>query len=144
MEELIEPQHRNYRDPITPLRIGVFIGVEGVRFSPNLSKFVLFAEFEKQENAAQMSPAKLAEVAIQLTRAGLLEENEFNNPVTISMPAAYTIILAWPDEVREFTWTSQNECSVPGKYLRILDGLDRQFDLPLIRKFTAHNRRGFR
>jgi hypothetical protein len=130
-----------YRDSLTPLRIGVFIGVDGVTLSANGKKFAPYKAYEDRETIILMSPADISDLAQQLGAAGLFEEAEFNAPAFISLPQTYTIVIAWPDEQRQFTWISRDECSVPEKYLRIFQKLNRNLELPLIRDFIAHNRR---
>ena len=139
MESSVPPP--DYRNSLTPLRIGVFIGVDGVTFSANGTKFAPYKAYEDRETVVPMSPADLSDVARQLRSAGLFEESEFNAPVSISLPQTYTIVIAWPDEERQFQWISRDECSVPEKYLRIFEKLNRNLELPLIRDFIVHNRR---
>ena len=139
MESSVPPP--DYRDSLTPLRIGVFIGVDGVTLSANGKKFAPYEAYEDRETVVPMSPADLSDVARQLNSAGLFEEAEFNAPAVISLPQTYTIVIAWPDEERQFQWISRDECSVPEKYLRIFEKLNRNLELPLIRDFIAHNRR---
>ena len=130
-----------YRDSLTPLRLGVFIGVDGVTLSADGKKLAPYKAYEDRETVVPMSPAELTDVADQLRSAGLFEEAELNAPAVISLPQSYTIVLAWPDEERQFTWISRDECSVPEKYLRIFEKLNRNLNLPLVRDFIAHNRR---
>jgi hypothetical protein len=129
------------RYSLTPLRIGVFIGVDGATLSANGEKFAPYKAYEDRETIFLISPADLSDLARQLMSAGLFEEAEFNAPAVMSLPQAYTIILAWPEEVRQFTWFSGEECKVPEKYLKILETLNRNHDISLIGKFIAHNRR---
>ena len=139
IEALVHPL--DYQDSLTPLRIGVFIGVDGVTFSADGNKFALYERYEDRETVVPMSPAELSDVAHELRSAGLFEEDEFNAPAFISLPQTYMIVLAWPDEVRQFIWISRDECRVPEKYLRILEELNRRDNLSLTRNFIAHNRR---
>jgi hypothetical protein len=130
------------REFLTPLRIGVFIGVDGITLSADGKKFERYQAYKERENIIQMSPAELSKVAYQLITNGLLEEAEFNAPASIDVPPqTYTILLAWPDSVRQFTWASRDECKVPEKYLLILERLNSDLKLPLIKNFIASNRR---
>jgi hypothetical protein len=131
----------DYRDSLTPLRIGVFIGVDGVSLSATGKKFSPYEAYKDRETVVAMSPAELTDVAQELRSAGLFEEAEFNAPAFISLPQSYSIMFAWPDEERQFTWISRDECSVPEKYLRIFEKLNKNLKLSLIRDFIAHNRR---
>ena len=128
------------RDSLTPLRIGIFIGVDGVTLSADGKKFVPYEGYEDRETVVPMSPAELMDLAHDLKSAGLFEEAEFNAPIVVSLPQVYAIVLAWPDEERRFMWISRDECRIPEKYLRIFEKLNVELRLPLIKEFIAHNR----
>jgi hypothetical protein len=128
------------KDSLTPLRIGVFMGVDGVTFSADGKKFSDYEGYEDREMAVPMSPAELMDLAHELKSAGLFEEAEFNTPYFISLPQTYAIVLAWPDEERRFMWITRDECRIPEKYLRIFERLNVDHGLPLIKEFIAYNR----
>jgi hypothetical protein len=129
------------RASLTPLRIGIFIGVDSVTFSADGKKFEHYEGYEDRETLVAMSPGELMDLANRLRSAGLFEEAEFNAPMFVSLPQNFTIVIAWPDEQRRFTWIHGAECSVPEKYLEIFERLNGNLKLPLIRDFVVYNRR---
>ena len=126
---------------LTPLRVGVFIGVDGVTLSADSKKFGFYEDYDDRETLVPMSPVELSNVVEQLRSAGLFEEAELNTPYFISLPQTYTIVVAWPDEHRRFTWITRDECRIPEKYLQILERLNTNLKLTVIQEFIAHNRR---
>ncbi len=128
------------RDSLTPLRIGIFIGVDGATLSADGKKFSFFESYDDRETLVGMSPTELSEIANQLRTAGLFEEAEFNTPFFVSLPQTFTIVIAWPDEHRRFTWITGDDCKVPEKYLQIFERLNNDLKLQLVQEFIAHNR----
>ena len=126
-----------------PVKIGVFIGVDGVTLSADGKKFVLYEPYQDRETVVPMSPDELTELANQLRSAGLFEEAQSNAPAFVSLPQNYTIVLAWPDKIRQFNWISGYGCTVPEQYLLILEKLNRNVKHPLLKEFIAHNRPHF-
>jgi hypothetical protein len=127
-------------DSYPPIRLGVFIGVEGVTFSADGSKFNMYDDHKDQETAVLVSQDELSDIVGKLVAAGLLEEKEMNSPLVFSLPLDDTIIVAWPDETREFSWIVRDECRVPERYLFILDEVNSRRNVPLIRRVLNHNR----
>jgi hypothetical protein len=128
------------RGSLTPLRIGIFIGVDGATLSADSKKFAFYEDYADRETLVPMSPVELRTVVDELRSAGLFEEAEFNAPSFISLPQTFTIVFAWPDEQRRFTWITRDECRVPEKYLQILERLNKNLKLPVIEEFIAANR----
>jgi len=128
------------RESLTPLRVGIFIGVDGATLSADGKKFTFYESYDDRETLVGMSPAELSEIVNQLRSAGLFEEAEFNAPVFVSLPETYTITVAWPDESRHFTWITRNGCRVPDKYLQIFERLNDDLKLQVIQEFVAQNR----
>jgi len=128
------------REYVTPLRIGIFIGVDGATLSADGKKFASYEDYDDREMLVSISPRELSDLVNQLRAAGLFEEAEVNSPFFISLPQTFTIVIAWPDEQRSFTWIPGDECRVPDKYLQILERLNRRLQLTLIQDFIAHNR----
>jgi len=128
------------KDSLTPLRIGVFIGVDGVTLSADGKRFGDYEGYEDREMVVPLSPAELLDLTHELKSAGLFEEAEFNTPYFISLPQVHAIVLAWPDEERRFMWIRGDECRIPEKYLRIFERLNVDHGLPLIKEFIAYNR----
>lgn len=126
-------------DSYPPIRLAVFIGVEGVTFSADASKFDLYDDYKDQEMVVLVSQDELSEIVGKFVAAGLLEEKEMNSPIVVSLPQNYTIIMAWPDKTREFTWTVRDEYRVPEKYLLVLDGVNNRYKVSLIRRFLNRN-----
>ncbi|HKU74427.1 MAG TPA: hypothetical protein VJR02_10930 [Pyrinomonadaceae bacterium] len=129
------------RESLTPLRIGIFIGVDGATLSADDKKFAFFESYEDRETLVGMSPAQLSDIVNQLRSAGLFEEAEFNTPFFVSLPQTYAIIIAWPDGYRRFIWITRDDCKVPEKYLQIFERFNRDLKLHVIQDFIAHNRR---
>lgn len=125
----------------SPLRLGIFTGVDGVTFSCDSSMFNLFDDYRERETVITVSPEELSEIVHKLTAAGLLKEEEECIPSFISLPVNNTIIIAWPDGVREFTWIYADGCRVPEKYLSVLEEVTRRHHAPLIEEFITYNRR---
>ena len=137
---LIEPLAVEHQESKIPLRLGIFIGVDAVTFSSDNRKFNLFDDYRKRETAIVVSSEELSEIVHQLVVAGLLKEEECI-PSFISLPVNNTIIIAWPDGMREFTWTMNgDECRVPEKYLSVLEEVNGRHHAPLIEKFITYNR----
>ena len=130
------------RESLTPLRIGIFIGVDGVTLSADGKLFGFYEDYHEREMLVPISPAELSEVLNQLRSAGLFEEAKFNSPFFVSLPQTFTIVVAWPDQHRRFIWILGDGCSVPEKYLQVLERFNGDLKLKLIHDFIAHNRRG--
>ena len=129
------------RASLTPLRIGIFIGVDGATLSADSKKFAFYEDYVDRETLVPMSPVELGNLVKQLRSAGLFEEAEFNAPSFISLPQTFTFVVAWPDEQRRFTWITRDECRVPEKYLQILERLNDNLKLAVIQEFISINRR---
>ena len=129
------------RESLTPLRMGIFIGVDGATLSADGKKFEFFDDYKQRETLLPISPAELSDLVAQLRVAGLFEEAELNSPFFISLPQTFTIVIAWPDEQRSFTWIPGDKCRVPDKYLQIFERLNRNLQVTLIQDFIAHNQR---
>jgi hypothetical protein len=127
-------------ESVTPLRIGIFIGVDGATLSADGKKFGFYEDYFDREVFVPISPAELRDVVHQLRSAGLFEEAEFNSPFFVSLPQTFSIVVAWADEQRRFSWIPGDECRVPEKYLQILERLNRTLKHRLIQDFIAHNR----
>jgi hypothetical protein len=130
------------RSSLTPLKIGIFIGVDGATLSADGKKFALYESYYDRETLVGMSPAELTDIVNQLRSAGLFEEAESNSPFFISLPQTFTITISWPDEDRRFTWITGDDCRVPEKYLQIFERLNNDLKLHVIQEFIAHNRWG--
>ena len=137
-QQLIQPLPVEHQE--SPLRLGIFAGVDGVTFSCDNSRFNLFDDYTERETVIMVSPAELSEMVRKLTAAGLLKE-EVCIPSFISLPVNNTIIIAWPGEIREFTWIYADGCRVPEKYLSVLEEVTRRHHAPLIEEFITYNRR---
>ena len=124
-----------------PLRVGIFAGVDGVTFSIDNSRFNLFDDYSERENVIMVPPEELFEMVHKLMAAGLLEERQWNSSFAISLPVNNTIMIAWPDRVRTFTWIHDNECRVPEKYLSVLEEVNVRYRVPLIQDLITYNRR---
>ena len=125
---------------LTPLRIGIFIGVDGATLSADGKKFEFYEDYLDRETLVPMSPAELSDLVAQLRTAGLFEEAESNSPYFISLPQTFTIEIAWPDHHRSFTWIRGDECRVPEKYLPILERFNTNRKLEVVRQFIDFNR----
>jgi len=79
-------------------------------------------------------------IASKFHRVLLMKEAEFNASSFVSLPQSDTIIVAWADKRRRFTWITRDECRVPEKYLKIFESLNGNLKLALIHDFIAHNR----
>jgi hypothetical protein len=123
------------------LRLGIFAGVDGVTFSTDNSRFNLFDDYRDRETAITVSPDELSDIVDRLVAAGLLEESHVNAPFFISLPVANTIMIAWPDRVRQFTWVYGDECRVPEKYLSLLEEVNARHRVTLLKAFITYNRR---
>ena len=128
-------------ETVTPLRIGIFIGVDAATVSADGQKFGLYEDYDDREMLVPISPTELSDVVNQLRSAGLFEEAEVSSPFFVSLPQTFTIMVAWPDKVRRFTWITGYDCQVPEKYLQILERLNRNRKLKLIQDFIAYNSR---
>jgi hypothetical protein len=124
-----------------PLRVGIFVGVDGVTFSIDNSGFNLFDDYRERESVIVVPQEELSEMVHQLIAAGLLEERQSNSSFAISLPVNNTIMIAWPDRVRTFTWIHDNECRVPEKYLSVLEEVNVRYRVPLIQDLITYNRR---
>ena len=129
------------RESLTPLRIGIFIGVDGATLSADGKKFGFYEDYYDREVFVPISPAELRDVVHQLRSAGLFEEAELNSLFFVSLPQTFTIVVAWPDEHRRFSWIPGDECRVPERYLHILERLNDSRRLTLIQDFIRYNRR---
>jgi hypothetical protein len=134
----IQPLPIERQEP--PLRLGIFIGVDGVTFSSNNSRFNLFDDYRERETTILVSPEELAETVQNFMAAGLLREVECT-PSFISLPVNHTIIIAWPDRMREFTWIRGDDCRVPERYLLVLEELNGKYHASPIEKLITYNRR---
>jgi len=130
----------NTSESLTPQRIGIFIGVDGATLSADGKKFDFFEEYADRETLVPVSPAELSDLITQLRSAGLFEEAESNSPFAISLPQSFSIEIVWPDHQRNFTWIIGDECRVPEKYLQILERLNSNRKVEVIRKFIYYNR----
>ena len=130
----------NSREDLTPLRVGIFIGVDGATLSADGKTFEFYEEYLDRETLVPMSPAELSEVVNELRSSGLFEEDESNTPAFVSLPQFYTIVIAWPDHLRNFTWITRDECRVPEKYLQILERLNIDRKPEVIQQFVDINR----
>lgn len=124
-----------------PLRLGIFVAVDGVTFSTDNTKFNLFEEYTDRERAIVVSQAELSEIVHKFAAAGLLEERQWNSSFFISLPVDNTFYISWPDRMRQFSWIHDSECRVPEKYLSILEELNLKHPDPLIKDFVDYNRR---
>jgi hypothetical protein len=124
-----------------PLRVGIFAGVDGVTFSTDNSRFNLFDDYREREIAIMVPPEELTEMVHKLMAAGLLDERQWNSSFAISLPVNNTIMIAWPDKVRTFTWIHDNECRVPEKYLSVLEEVNVRYGARLIKDLITYNRR---
>lgn len=125
---------------LTPLRIGIFIGVDGTTLSADGKLFRFYEDYHDREMLVRTSPAELIEILNQLRTAGLFEEAEMNSPFFVSLPQTFSIVVAWPDRQRRVTWILGDECVVPEKYLQVLERFNRNRQLKLIQDFIAYNR----
>jgi len=131
----------DHQESQIPLRLGIFAGVDGVTFSTDNTRFNLFDGYRDRETAITISPDELSDIIDRLLAAGLLEESHVNAPFFISLPVANTIMIAWPDRVRQFTWVYGDECRVPEKYLSILEDVNARHSVTLLKDFITYNRR---
>ncbi len=129
------------RESVTPLRIGIFIGVDGVTLSADGKKFGFYEDYDDREILIPVSPTELSDIVGNLRSAGLFEEAEFNSPFFVSLPQTFTIVIGWPDKDRRFTWITRDECRVPEKYLEILQKFNRRFKSTLIQDFVSYSHR---
>ena len=136
---LIEPLAIEEQTSEMPLRLGIFIGVDAVTFSSDNSKFNLFDDYRSRETPILISSEELSKTVQQLIRAGLLNE-EGCTPSFVSLPVNQTIIVAWPNGMRAFTWIRGDECRVPEKYLTVLEEVNSRHHAPLIEEFITYNR----
>ena len=127
-------------DNLIPLRIGIFIGVDGATLSADGKRFGFYEDYDDREMLVPISPAELSEIVNQLRTAGLFEEAELNSPFSVSLPQIFSIEVAGPDKHRRFAWITSDECRVPEKYLEILERFNRNLKLKLIHDFVAYNR----
>jgi hypothetical protein len=123
-----------------PLRLGIFVGVDGVTFSTDNTKFNFFDEYSDREKTIMVSAAELSEIVDKLAAAGLLEERQSNSSYFISLPVDNTFYISWPDRTRQFSWIHDSECRVPEKYLSILEEVNVKHHDPLIKNFVDYNR----
>ena len=136
---LIEPLAFEDQASAIPLRIGIFIGVDAVTFSSDNSKFNLFDDYRSRETPILISSEELSEIVHQLMGAGLLTEPACT-PSFISLPVNHTIIVAWPNGVRAFTWIRGDDCRVPEKYLTVFEEVNSRHHATLIDEFIGYNR----
>ena len=129
----------NTSETLTPLRIGIFVGVDGSTFSADGKRFEFYEDYLDREKLVPMSPAELNDLLAQLRTAGLFEEAESNSPYFISLPQIYTIVIAWPDKQRWVTWIRGDECRVPEKYLQIIERFNSHRKLDAVQEFIDHN-----
>jgi hypothetical protein len=123
------------------LRLGIFVGVDGVTFSSDNTKFNFFDDYKDREKAIMVSPGELSEIVHKLAATGLLEEKQSNSSLFISLPVNNTFYISWPDRTRQFSWIYDSECRVPEKYLSILEEVNVRYHEPLIKNFVDYNRR---
>ena len=131
----------DHQESQIPLRLGIFADVDGVTFSTDNTRFNLFDDYRDREKAITVSPEELSDIVDRLLAAGLLEESHVNAPLFISLPVANTIMIAWPDRVRQFTWVYGDECRVPEKYLSVLEDVNARHRVMLLKDFITYNRR---
>ena len=124
-----------------PLRLGVFVGVDGVTFCSDNTKFNFFDDYSDREKVIMVSPEELSEVVHKLVAAGLLEERQSNSSFFVSLPVDNTFYISWPDRMRHFTWIHDSECRVPEKYLSVLEEVNVRYHDQLIQNFIDYNRR---
>ena len=124
-----------------PLRLGIFVGVDGVTFSSDNTKFNFFDDYRDREKVIKVSPEELSEIVHKLVAAGLLEERQWNSSFFVSLPVDYTFFISWPDRMRNFTWIHDSECRVPEKYLDVLEEVNVRYHDQLIQNFIDYNRR---
>src|SRR4029453_12110921 len=100
----------DHRELQVPLRLGIFVGVDGVTFSSDNTKFNFFDDCKDREKAIMVSPAELSEIDHKLAAAGLLEEKQSNSSFFVSLPVDNTFYISWPDRTRHFSWIYDSEC----------------------------------
>ena len=137
----VQLQALDHQESQIPLRLGIFAGMDGVTFSTDNTRFNLFDDYSDREKAITVSPEELSDIVDRLVAAGLLEENHVNAPFFISLPVANTIMIAWPNRVRQFTWVYGDECRVPEKYLSILEDVNARHRVTLLKYYITYNRR---
>jgi hypothetical protein len=125
-----------------PVRIGLFIGVDGVTYSCDGSRFDLYREYRDRESMTNVSTSELARVVSRLTEAGLLNEKSRGLGGTITIPAqTLEIRIQWPGREFHCTWFWRPGSQVPGKYLDILDDVPASWKTEFLRKFVDANRK---
>jgi hypothetical protein len=124
-----------------PLRLGIFVGVDGTTFSSDNTKFDFFDDYKDREKVIIVSAAELSDIVGKLAAAGLLEEKQSNSSYFVSLPVDNTFYISWADRIRMFTWIHDSECRVPEKYLSILEEVNVRHHDPLITNFVDYNRR---
>ena len=140
-QPLVQASLVDHNESQLPLRLGIFVGVDGVTLSTENTKFDLFDEYRDREKAIMVSTAELSEMVDKLAAAGLLEERQSNSSYFISLPVNNTFYISWPDRTRQFSWIHDSQCRVPEKYLSILEEVNVKHHDPLIKNFVDYNRR---
>ncbi len=127
-----------------PLRIGLFVGVDGVTYSSDGSKFGLYGKYADRELVRKVPAEELVRLVSRLTEAGLLNEKPPRLDVMKIPPQTYEVRIQWADHEYHCRWYHSHHCvggcHVPSKYLDILDDVPVSWRADLPRKFVDQNR----
>ena len=124
-----------------PLRVGIFVGVDGVTLSQDGSKFALFKNYRHREVALKVSRSELISIVKSLMTRGFANDVSVKYPDGSGIPPqTYEIRIKWPNKEIVHRWYHADGCQAPEKYLEVLNALERTHKQPLIRKFIDANR----
>jgi len=131
----------SYPSDERPLRVGIFIGVDDVTLSQDVSKFALFKNYRHREVALKVSRSELISIVNSLMTRGFANDVSVKCPDGPGIPPqTYEIRITWPKKEIVHRWYHADGCQAPEKYLEVLNALERTHKQPLIRKFIDANR----
>ena len=116
-------------------KVGLYIGTEGVCFSPGGS------DCGRTATVIKTSANMLDGLVRKLERAGLFSEK--NRELAIvkgTPPQSFTIAVITPAEARDFRFYLSESATVPEKYLAILESWPGAKNVELVKRFLSLNR----
>jgi hypothetical protein len=116
-------------------KVGLYIGTEGVCFSPGGS------DCGRTATVIKASGKQLDDLVRKLRRAGLFSEKSRELAIVKGTPPqSFTIAVITPAEARDFRFYHAEGASVPEKYLAIFESWPGARNVDLVKRFLALNR----
>jgi len=110
----------SYPSDERPLRVGIFVGVDGVTLSQDGSKFALFKNYRHREVALKVSRSELISIVNSLMTRGFANDVSVKCPDGPGIPPqTYEIRITWPKKGIVHRWYHADGCQAPEKYLEV-------------------------